>query len=129
MHKLQPLRIPSGWEVTLNKFLEMDIEDWPEGSENQRNLTENMAYLKMNHSIKRNKRRYTIGIDLGWYPEADPKGAFHVKVVLDENCEKPVREFVTRERQEVVTIIEDLLERYCWDSDIDLYLKQYPEKK
>ena len=72
MPKLQPLRIPAGWEVVLNKFSEIDIEDWPEDN---------------------------IGIDLGWYPDTDPQGAFHVKVILDENWEKPVREYVTRERK------------------------------
>lgn len=27
MEKLQALRIPAGWEVVLNKFQEIDIED------------------------------------------------------------------------------------------------------
>lgn len=93
MPKLQPLRIPAGWEVVLNKFSEIDIEDWPEDDEIWSDFTEDITYLR------RKSRKYNIGIDLGWYPDTDPQGAFHVKVILDENWEKPVREYVTRERK------------------------------
>lgn len=33
MIKLQPLRIPAGWEIVFNKFMETDIEDYPDNSE------------------------------------------------------------------------------------------------
>ena len=77
----------------LNKFSEIDIEDWPEDDEIWFDFTEDITYLR------RKSRKYNIGIDLGWYPDTDPQGAFHVKVILDENWEKPVREYVTRERK------------------------------
>lgn len=114
MKKLQSLRIPAGWEVVLNKFLEIDIENCSMNNEDWIDFTEDIAYLR------RRSRKYNIGIDLGWYPDTDPQGAFHVKVILDENWQNPVMEYVTRERKEVVKIIEDLLVRYCSDYNIDL---------
>ena len=117
MSKLQPLRIPAGWEVVFNKFLEIDVEDWPEDNENWLDFTEDITYLR------RKSRKYIIGIDLGWYPDTSPQGAFHVKVILDDNWEKPVMEYTTRERKEVVKKIEDLLLRYCSDYNIDVDVK------
>ena len=123
MPKLQSLRIPAGWEVVFNKFLEIDIKDCPVDNENWIDFTEDITYLR------RKSRKYNIGIDLGWYPDTDPQGAFHVKVILDEKWEKPVIEYVTRERKEVVKIIEDLLLRYCSDYNIDVDVKRYFENK
>lgn len=123
MPKLQSLRIPAGWEVVFNKFLEIDIEDCPLDNENWIDFTEDITYLR------RKSRKYNIGIDLGWYPDTDPQGAFHVKVILDENLEKPVMECVARERKEVVKTIEDLLLRYCSDYNIDVDVKRYFENK
>lgn len=111
---LQPLRIPSGWEVILNKFSEIDVEDWSVDDENWMDLTEDITYLR------RKGRRHEIGIDLGWYPDTDPKGAFHVKVIVDGDWAKPVKEYVTRASEDIVTTIEDLLLRYCDNYNIDL---------
>lgn len=123
MPKLQPLRIPAGWEVVFNKFLEIDIEDCPADNEIWIDFTEDITYLR------RKSRKYNIGIDLGWYPDTDPQGAFHIMVILDENWEKPVMEYVTRNRKEVVKTIEDLLLRYCSDYNIDVDVKQCFENK
>ncbi len=121
MIKLQPLRIPAGWEIVFNKFMETDIEDYPDNSEIWMDFTEDILYLK------RKNRQYLIGIDLGWYPDMDPSGAFHIKVIVDENWSEPVREYVTRKRKEAVDIIENLLLRYCGDYNVSLDLKQ-PKK-
>lgn len=114
MMKLQPLRIPPGWEVVLNRFLEWDVEDWSVKNENWLDLTEDIAYFR------RKGRRHEVGIDLGWYPDMDPQGAFHVRAMLDERWEKPMKEYVTRERKEAVKIIEDLLSRYCFEHNVDV---------
>ena len=46
MLKLQPLRIPAGWEVILNKFLEFDKENYDEDNGTWINLTQDITYLK-----------------------------------------------------------------------------------
>lgn len=117
MLKLQPLRIPAGWEVVLNKFLEIDVEDCPIGNENWMDFTEDIAYLR------RKNKKYNVGIDLGWYPDTDPNGAFHVKVIIDENWENPIMDYVTRDRKEAVKVIEDLLLRYCSDYNVAMDVK------
>mgnify|MGYP001104360330 CR=1 FL=1 len=117
MNKLQPLRVPAGWNVVFNKFLEVDIENWSSDDVNWINFTEDITYLR------RENRKYNIGIDLGWYPDTDPQGAFHIKVILNENWEKPAMEYVTRMRKEAVEIIEDLLLRYCNDYNIDIDMR------
>lgn len=121
MLKLQPLRIPAGWEVILNKFLEFDMED--EDGETWINLTQDITYLK------RKNRQYVVGIDLGWYPDLDPKGAFHIQVIINENWSDPVLEFITRDRKEVADIIENLLIKYCDDYAVHLDLKRHFKKK
>lgn len=117
MNKLQPLRVPAGWNVVFNKFLEVDIENWSSDDVNWINFTEDITYFR------RENRKYNIGIDLGWYPDTDPQGAFHIKIILNENWEKPAMEYVTRIRKEAVEIIEDLLLRYCYDYNIDIDMR------
>lgn len=123
MPKLQPLRIPAGWEVILNKFLEFDKENYDEDNGTWINLTQDITYLK------RKNRQYVVGIDLGWYPDLDPNGVFHIQVIINENWSEPVLEFITRDRKEVVDIIENLLIKYCNDYAIYLELKQHSKKK
>lgn len=117
MLKLQPLRIPAGWEIVYNKFLETDVEEHTENSDIWIDLTEDILYLK------RKNKQYMIGIDLGWYPDMEPSGAFHIKVIVDENWSDPIRKYTTRKSKKVVDIIEDLLLRYCSDYNVSLDLK------
>lgn len=117
MFKLQALRIPPGWEVILNKFMEIDVTNFPVDSEIWIDFTQDITYLK------KKGREYDIGIDLGWYPDTDPLGAFHIKVIVNENWENPMLEYVTRKNQEAVDIIEKLLMRYCYEYNISMDLK------
>lgn len=123
MSKLQPLRIPSGWEIVFNKFLEIDVEDCLVDDENWLDFTEDITY------IKRKNKKYDVGIDLGWYPDADPQGEFHVKVILNEKWENPIIEYITRERGKVVETIEDLLLRYSSDYNIEIDAKRCDYQK
>lgn len=123
MSKLQPLRIPSGWEIVFNKFLEIDVKDCLVDDENWLDFTEDITY------IKRKNKKYDVGIDLGWYPDADPQGEFHVKVILNENWENPIIEYITRERGKVVETIEDLLLRYSSDYNIEIDVKRCDYQK
>ncbi len=117
MFKLQALRIPAGWEVVLNKLLEIDVTCYPVDSDIWIDFTEDITY------IRKKGRKYEIGIDLGWYPDTDPSGAFHIKVIVNENWEKPILEYVTRKKEEVVNILEKLLLRYCSEYNIFIDLK------
>ena len=47
-----------------------------------------------------------IIIDIGWYPEFDPKGSFVIKVVKDFNWEQPLCEQRTKCIKEVYEVLE-----------------------
>ena len=106
---LQPLRIPTGWEVSFNTFFEVDarFRSWDDTSYN---FKEDMLLLK-------NRHRGVI-IDLGWMPSFRSTGRFYLRAVrlLSEaeggDWEKPMRLLETRSRRKVVTAIEDWLHWY-----------------
>ena len=108
---LQPLRIPGGWNVMFNQFASLDPETLP--PDDRRWLfffVEDILYIYTDHTRKRNKQVETqrLAIDLGWYPDGDPEGAFRLEAILDEDWENPLLTFESRSRQEIVDTIE------CW---------------
>ena len=46
-------------------------------------------------------------IDLGWYPDCDPKGHFCVRLVKDHNWLKPVKEVRTKSYAVARAFIDD----------------------
>lgn len=106
MIKLQSLRIPSGWEVVINKFLDVDVTQCSSEEDVWLDLTQDILHIRS--TIKKNK----IGIDLGWYPENDSTGAFHLIVIEDGNWEEPLQEIDSRDKDEIVNQIETFLLRY-----------------
>jgi len=102
--KLQPLRIPSSWEIEYNSFSELDPENIrKEDKRTWVNFTEDLLQTK--------HKRYNVLIDLGWYPEADPEGCFGIDVIKDMDWENPLETFESRSKSEVVDKIEELLWR------------------
>jgi len=45
--------------------------------------------------------RFTV--DASWRPERDPKGAFHCRVILDNNWDSPIEEMITKDGDEMLT--------------------------
>ncbi len=98
--KLQPLRIPPGWSVVLNNFVEVG----PDFSEQDMsgtwwNFKEDLFQVS----------RGGVMLDLGWYPEFQSCGAFRLKVVFGDNWDKHDFVFESTVRTEVVAEIERLL--------------------
>ena len=110
--RLQPLRIPSGWTMMINKLEDMEPEELL--SEDRTWLfafTEDILYMYTNMSRKKNKEleKQTLAIDLGWYPDSDPNGTFRLLAVLNDNWENPLLEFSSRNKKEVVEMLEKWL--------------------
>ena len=75
---LLPLRIPSGWEVTWNVFCEVD-PNFEESHTGAVGFTENMLQIV--------NKQTSILIDLGWYPEGDPKGQFRLVAIRTDGTD------------------------------------------
>ena len=111
---LQPLRIPGGWSVMFNQFSTLDPETLP--PEDRKWLVffvEDILHIYTDHTRKRNKRVETqrLAIDLGWYPDGDPEGAFRLEAILDDDWINPLLSFTSRRQQEIVDALENWLFR------------------
>ena len=104
--KLQRLRIPSGWEVIINSFLDVDVTQYSSDDTIWRGFTENILH------IRSTLKKKDIAIDLGQYPENDVSGAFHLMVIKNNNWKEPVEEINSRNKDEIVDKIEEFLLKY-----------------
>lgn len=101
-YKLQPLRIPSGWEVSYNTLIELDPSTLSvEDEEKWGKFTEDL--LQITHS------RYHLLLDVGWYPEGDPEGCYGLELIKDFDWGNPLVDFETKQKDELVKKIELLL--------------------
>ena len=76
---LQPLRIPGGWTVALHKLERGEpAELLPEDRAWPLCYTEDILQLHTDLSRRLDHRtqRQRLVIDLGWYPDGEPAGAF-----------------------------------------------------
>ncbi len=102
--KLVPLRVPSGWKVELNKFTEVNPDEFT--SEDYKYLwefDEDIVYLTY-------KDKYSI--DLGWYPSFNPKGEYSLLVIKDNDWDYPLEKFHSRRIDEIKEKLELYLEKY-----------------
>lgn len=106
MIKLRKLGIPAGWEMVLNKFLDIDITKCEPNDKIWLEFTQDILYIR-----KKNKR-VNIVIDLGWYPENEPTGVFRLCVIMDSDWFNPKETFISRNHQEIAEKIEEFLIKY-----------------
>lgn len=105
---LQPLRIPSGWGIEYNHFSENNPSDYP----NPENDVWFFEFVEDILLIRRKTKDIILDIDLGWYPEGNPNGNFVLYAIKNNNWDCPLKEFVSRDRLEVLNKIEEWLEYY-----------------
>lgn len=106
---LQPLRIPAFWTVKHYQF--MDIEPEELDTKDDKWLTlfvEDILQIEKHFKRKINKKieQQTVSIDLGWYPDGDPSGKFHLVAILNHNWEAPFLQFTSRSKKEIVETLE-----------------------
>lgn len=100
--RLQPLRIPSSWEVSYNSLEELDPKELgTEKSEKWFNFTEDLLQIK--------NTRYNIVLDVGWYPEADPAGSYGLELIKNSDWSSPLVSFSTSDKNKLIDQIELLL--------------------
>lgn len=106
MIQLQRLRIPPGWEVVINKFLDADVTQYSSDNNIWMDMTQDILHIRCT------RKKSDIAIDLGWYPDNDPKGAFHLLVIKNGDWEKPLEEFDSRNKDDIVETMEAYLLKY-----------------
>ncbi len=97
-----------GWQVLYNEFysIEPTEEITPEGSNIMPSWSLfSSTLLQLLHDKKQ------ILIDMGWGPESDPEGAFHIIMVRtdDQYWEHPLVEFSSRNKDEIVAKLNELM--------------------
>jgi hypothetical protein len=111
MINFQPLRIASGWTIEWNSFMKTDPH--PD------DMTD-FSGSSLLHAYNRNTKR---AINLEWKPEEDYDGEFILRVInleeyynsntkefdLSGDWENPHYEFCSRDRQKIVSEIEELM--------------------
>lgn len=105
---LQQLRIPTGWEVEWNIFLDEE-PTFEAGDQKSIGFGEDLLQIS-------NKRNAVL-IDLGWYPQGDPQGRFRLLAIrktsdkeeMRSSWDKPLRMLEGRSKAEIVQAIEDWL--------------------
>lgn len=109
--KLQALRIPAGWSVEFNNFVDinpLDEEIILTGKyvkdRNGWNLFD-QSLLFLFH------RRAKLKLDVGWVPSYSPAGRFVVQLVGEDGWSQPLYSYESKDKNEVVKAIEELLVR------------------
>lgn len=102
--ELQPLRIPAGWNVLYNGFLEIEPTSLAEDSDLWLSFTQDI--LQLGYKF----RKMELFVDLGWYPETEIGGTFRLVVIKHSEWENPLEVFESRSKKEIVERMESILE-------------------
>ncbi len=109
---LQPLRVPGGWTIDYNKLenvepMELDELDslWLFA------FTEDILLMHTTSCHKRNGKieQQKLILDLGWYPDGEHNGAFLLQAILNDNWIKPLLQFQSKSKDEIIKMLEQWL--------------------
>lgn len=113
---LYPIRVPAGWEVIINKLseIEPDTIENPEDNLWFTEFVEDVLYICQKRKERNNHQtiEHELGIDIGWYPDGNPQGSFHMVVVRDGDWENPLKVLSSRKKSEIVPELEKWLLDY-----------------
>lgn len=107
--QLKPFRLAPNWKIMWNKLKDIEPDHVKEDDDAWLfTFVEDMTYITTEYTYKENKKnmKHTLAIDLGWYPEGDRNGCYHLAAILDNNWDKPILEMKTRSTQKVADTIE-----------------------
>lgn len=118
---LLPFRVAPNWEILWNKLYDLDPDKIEEYNDAWLYVfVEDMLLMQTSYTYKRNKKliKHTLVMDLGWYPEGDKNGTYHLYAILDDDWNSPILECKTRSIQEVVETMEmwmfEKFQRFSW---------------
>jgi hypothetical protein len=99
---LVPLRIPSGWAVEFNNFVELGPPRSLSAADRDAYLTQDLLSLRSNAG--------GLILDVGWRPDGDPGGRYLLEVVRADGEETGI-ELASRRSEIIRDAIEVCLHR------------------
>jgi hypothetical protein len=96
---LQPLQIPTGWNIVCNQFFDIEpgedvyINGLPDGDAWELFLQDMLLIHDNNKQLH---------LDLGWQPEADPSGKYILTLVRNEDWSHPIAMFESLSKNDIV---------------------------
>ena len=139
MMNLIALQIPPGWAVTYNRFYEAKLDINPETGLLQNwqlftNRLLNIHLLPLQSSAINHK--HTLLIEVGWLPDGDPDGSYHVALVANTVSEtwQELLQYSHLEHKPIVDKMAEWMELvndYRWGSaprtkdDFSVFLKWF----
>jgi len=109
MIKLQPLRIPAGWNIIQNNFTDIDVTQFDSDDEIWLGMVQDIAMIS-----RLVGKETKITIDLGWYPDNAPNGEYHLQVIKNTDWEQPLEEFCSRDYRMITDKMEEFFKIYCY---------------
>jgi hypothetical protein len=97
MKKLQPLRIPMGWNIAYNNWFECDASD----SDSDDHLVEDLYQIY--------HEKLDLLLDVGWYGSV-ADGQFGAILLQHDFRGEELATFNSRNRQEIVSVVEEWLQ-------------------
>jgi hypothetical protein len=104
--ELEPLKIPSGWKVVINKFYNIDPETLHElnlSAEDTTWMFFDNTLLLLEHTTRE------LVLDMGWYPMWEPDGNYGLVVFKLKNSEQKFLEKSSKSKKEIVDLINKVL--------------------
>ena len=98
---LQPLRIPAGWTVRWNELRTTDPQTLDAGDRDWWRFSEDLLQLEHEHT--------GLLLDVGWYPEASPGGAYTLLLIRGTDWNSPLARFRTRSLETLAARVEETL--------------------
>lgn len=80
-HQLVPLRIPSGWEVVFNNFVELESPETLDPRERDAYLSQDL--LSIRSTAPPGTPSAGFALDVGWTTDGDPRGAYRLRLFHD----------------------------------------------
>ena len=104
-NNLQFKSFPPEWKVIWNNLTDLDpLLSSEDDTELWWNFTEDLLQLQY--------QTENIIIDLGWYPDCDPKGTFKIFFMKDYDWKNAIDYFETRSKSKAISKIEELTKSY-----------------
>jgi hypothetical protein len=97
--ELQPLQIPSGWNVVVNHFVNIEpgqhiyVNGLPDGDVWEL-FVQDMLLIRHNH--------HGVDLDLGWMPEADPSGKYELTLIRNQDWENPIASYESTSKSKII---------------------------